>query len=246
MSRPLMNMDTLQGKVLPTIIILFAIATLLWITGRPSGAVPVKRHTILLIDQTDKLTERCLDHVADRVLHLPSREAGERLSVFYIHERSDVVITPLLSVLSQGAGGSRWTENIEIKLENFKKEVLEPLQAIADGLVNCPRSASSPIVETINKISTWSRFSADIPERNLIVYSDMLQHSNNCTDYDDDEIVFPGSPGCPEMKPMTGVNIDIRYIMRKDQWEKQTLEHQQQWVQRLEQAGARVTLERIN
>lgn len=203
-----------------------------------------RKHTVILIDQTDSLSERCVIRVRDMLEHLPERIGpGEMVSVFAVHANSDLTVSPLMSVRNPGRDANEWIENYRLKQEAFNKEFLDPISELAQGIGKRPDSPSSPIVETINRVAGWHMFSSDVPERKMIIFSDMLQNSFNCSDYRHSQVVVASSTGCPDFEPLEGVDVTIDYILRRNKSFLQTKKHRKKWINRFEEAGASVHFE---
>lgn len=248
--------DDIKRFVLPVLLItvcLFLLGGISWFTStqlpgpgeRPMPQSP-KSHTVILIDQTDKLSERCIIQLEELLASMPKTiKKGEMLSIFAIHSNSDITVTPLLSVYNPGLGSNEWIENLKMKRDTFIKDFMAPIVDFSKNITQRPTSPSSPIVETVNRIMRWEKFSAKTKRRKLIIYSDMLQNSINCSDYPHSDIVYKGSPGCPNLNSMNNVTVDIRYILRPKCYQMQTPSHQKQWVEMFRDSGATVTLERV-
>lgn len=249
------TIESIKRIVLPVLLIISSLFLLGWVTwfintrlpkpeNGPTPDVPAS-HTILLIDQTDTLSERCIIQLEQLLESMPKTiGTGEMLSIFSIHSDSDIAITPLLSVYNSGLGSNEWIENLKMKRDRFVKSFMAPIIDFSKSIRQRPASPSSPIIETVNRLLRWDKFSAKTRRRKLIIYSDMLQNSMNCSDYPTSTIVYEGSPGCPELRPMDRVRVDIRYIIRPERHALQTGEHRQTWLERFRRAGAAVTLDR--
>lgn len=248
------SFENIRNLALPVVLILFCAMLMIWVTWFVNTKVPDARveppdapraHTIVIIDQTDVLSERCMTQLDMLLQELPQTvKKGEMLSIFAISANSDLAVTPLLSVYNPGLGSNEWVENLRMKRKQFMDSFWTPIVNFSKELKQRPPSPTSPIVETVNRILKWKKFSALTPKRVMVIYSDMLQNSMNCSDYPTSTIVYEGAPGCPELRPMEGVRVDIRYIVRPKLHLLQTPEHQQRWREMFEKAGADVTIER--
>lgn len=240
----------MKDKVLPVLVILLALATIGGATAffesikkndAVASLVVPTSHTVILIDQTDTLSQRCVARLESMLKNLPETiKPGETVSVFAIHANSDIAVTPLLSVRNPGRDANEWIENYRLKHEAFDKEFLEPISEVSKGLGNRPTSSASPIIETVNRIAEWHKFCDKVGHRRMVVFSDMLQNSPNCSDYSTSKVVHPASTGCPELVPLTGVEVDINYVMRRNKTAIQTAAHRERWRNLFEKAGAEV------
>lgn len=239
-----------KGKVLPIALIIFSLSLfggLTWLVSTVTSdemneghnPTPPKSHTLLLVDQTDKLNKRCCIILKSLLEKLPEKiRVGEAVSIFSIYKDSDITITPLLYARNPGRKANEFIENVRHKQQVFQKEFLIPLQQSSNKTIGRAESPSSPILETINNIAGWHKFSPDIPKRKIIIYSDLLQNSVHCSDYNYSKVVHPSATGCPELCDLSNVEVEVYYILRKGKTHLQTPEHRQEWVDRFIKANA--------
>jgi hypothetical protein len=241
----------LKKVILPTAILIFAVCALTGLTWAINHytqkeddperiQAPPKKHTILLIDQTDTLNHRCCLILKKLLKDLPEEiKVNEAVSIFSIYQDSDITLTPILHVRNPGKNANEFIENVKYKREIFRKEFLNPLmQASSNSTLGRIKSPSSPIIETINNILSWHKFSSNIPSRKLIIYSDLLQNSVHCSDYPSQKIVRFKSAGCPEIGDLSNVDVEIYYILRAGKEHLQTPEHRDKWMNRFLTANA--------
>lgn len=246
--------NLLRDKVLPGLVMAIALGVILggsWLVktlpkGQESAAAKLvlpRKHTVVLIDQTDTLSSHCADQLETFLKELPdSMESGEMVSLFAVDANSDITVSPLLSEVNPGGNVNEWLENYRMKHELFEKEFVDPITEIAGEVKSRPDSPSSPIIETINRIATWHKFCDRVPVRRMVIYSDMLQNSRQCSDYNQSKVLHPASLGCPDLEPLWGVEVDLRYILRRGKSHLQTEAHRKNWIRRLRGAGAKVQL----
>ena len=241
------GIDILAKKIIPSIIIFIVIISLIVLTiffKKISGNEEItefipKSHTIILIDQTDKLSDRCTKQLKEIFDKLPETiKPKETISIFSIYNNSDITITPILSLTNPGKNANQWYENIKHKREVFEKEFLTPLIKTTNGVNTKQESISSPIIETINNLIEWHKFSCKIPNRKLIIFSDMLQNSSHCSDYPSSKIVHPISEGCPKLNNMDNIIVVVYYILRQDKKHLQTQKHKKRWEKLFSDANA--------
>lgn len=244
----------LKDKILPGLVMALALGVILggsWLVkslpkGQKTAAAKLalpRKHTVVLIDQTDTLSAHCATQLELYLKDLPeSMEPGEMVSLFAVDANSDITVSPLLSEVNPGSNVNEWLENYELKRQLFDKEFVKPITAIAGEVKSRPDSKTSPIIETINRIATWHKFSDKVSVRRMVIYSDMLQNSRHCSDYTHSKAVHPASLGCPDLEPLWGVDVDLRYILRRGKSHLQTDAHRKNWIRRLRSAGAKVKL----
>lgn len=243
--------NLMKSTILPVVMIVAALCAfggLTWAVNsytataqnHEESLIPPKKHTILLIDQTDKLNPHCCDLLQRLLNSLPEKiKSGEAVSIFSIYQDSDITITPILYVRNPGRNANEFIENVRHKQEVFRREFLVPLQETScNSTIGRIESPSSPIIETINNITSWHKFSNNIPDRKIIIYSDLLQNSVHCSDYKHSNIVRFQSEGCPKIGDLSNVDVEVYYILRKGKERLQTPEHRKKWVDRFIAANA--------
>ena len=165
----------------------------------PADREPL-RTTVLLLDTSDPLTPKLREELQRLVDELTGARGsgkdgflvapGEALIVYELTQ--DLAnIEPVIRVCNPGGDPDDWgirddlTKGQEIAIRRWKQFVaaVEPLFERTDT----PSQAYSPIIETLGVIvprhATSQRNSALAPPVHLILYSDLLQHSEHLSQY---------------------------------------------------------------
>jgi len=208
----------------------------------------VAKHTVLLIDQTDSLSDRCclqlqklIEQLADETL------VNDKLSIYTIEANSDIDFKAKFSSCNPGSYANEWLENVKLKIETYEKHFLNRIQSVESGVINAPVSDLSPIIETVNRVAEMEGFNHRVPNRKLIVFSDMLQNSYNCSDYPKckEKLVDPLAGGCPDLLSLANVEVAVYYVVRPELKHLQSQNHFDRWKYWLESVGATVSMRRI-
>ncbi len=139
---------------------------------------PLKDSVVVVVDTTDPLAPGEKQHFLD-VVHGARDQLPRfgKLSLLLLDPRHPFQPEERISLCNPGSPGQlgvlfhtpkhvaqRWTETFEA-----------PLEAVATELARSPRGAVSPIIETVVGVSWRQDFKATIPNRRLILISDMRQ-----------------------------------------------------------------------
>jgi hypothetical protein len=141
----------------------------------------IARSTAIVIDRSDDTPSQTLDEIVARTKRFVAEGAqeGELVSLFEISGASRTSLKPVFSGCVPQRDGNDLYENRRKIQRTFSDRFAKPLEA---ALATKPvRSDSSPISEAVIDLSASQYLSA--PANRLIVFSDMLQNSDNATLY---------------------------------------------------------------
>ena len=222
----------------------------------PRNKLP-ERTTILLLDTSDPLSEKQRGVFSRMVREMqePGGPAdfrvapGEALVVYELPQQfSD--IEPLVFVCNPGDRPDDWgwerelTEGKQLALAAWRRfrERVEPL-FVADDSVAEP---SSPILEFLGVViprHTPSARMATDTRTHLIVYSDLLQHSQALSHYGayPDAEAIPRTTGLRHLRTdLTGVEVSLYRLERSRDSRWQTTEHYYWWTKLVQAFGGMV------
>lgn len=148
--------------------------------GRSCPATIV-RSTAIVIDRSDDTPSQTLDEILARTKRFVAEGAqeGELVSLFEVSGTSRTSLKPVFSACVPQRDGNDLYENRRKIQRTFTERFAGPLDA---ALAAKPvRSESSPISEAVIDLSASQYLSA--PTNRLIVFSDMLQNSDNASLY---------------------------------------------------------------
>lgn len=216
--------------------------------GCAVGAAVQDAHTIVLIDQTDRLSDEELVYVKALILR--------EYLLLNIHDRFTIrglkapggadetqANTPHLSRcrVQVGSEADPFTQSALIIDERFKKLVGSGLAAVIDGLRNVPRSDTSPLIETIDSLTGGVEFSSTEQKRRLVIVSDMVQNTARLSQYRPDGQSFVFDPAnVPGAKySLAGMQVRVHYVVRDDLKNVQTFDHRRFWTAYFNGSGAK-------
>jgi hypothetical protein len=141
----------------------------------------IARSTAIVIDRSDDTPAQTLNEVLARTKRFVAETAqqGELVSLFEISGTSRTSLKPVFSACVPQRDGNDIYENRRKIQRTFSERFSKPLES---ALAAEPtKSDSSPISEAVIDLSASEYLSA--PANRLIVFSDMLQNSDNATLY---------------------------------------------------------------
>ena len=213
--------------------------------GCVRGQLVPPAHTVVLIDQTDSLGQRQIDYVKTLILLEYDRlQPGERLTVRPIDENPDSSAREFSRCrVRRGADVLGIGANPEMIEADFRRIVGNPLNNYLNSLAEAPTAEVSPILETIASALDSPDFGANVPERRLIVISDMAQHSPLADQYARPQALAL-RPDSRELlhRDLSGVDVRVHYIRRPSLVGLQNAAHREFWTRWLRSEGADVQL----
>lgn len=208
------------------------------VTGCPVGALPLA-HTVIIVDQSDRYSPRQIYYAQSVILLEYDRLLpGERLTVVGLSPNPDLPQRILSKCrLRRGSDVVGFVTNPMMVEETFNRVVGHELSSFTRELATTETAPRSPIMETITAMLDSIDFSAGVPNRRLVLISDMAQFSD-----------FPGSPrishypnsGHVEFglrddarhrfrRDMSGLVVRVHYLRRDSLAAIQTPEHEAFW-----------------
>jgi hypothetical protein len=143
-----------------------------------AGEVPP--HVAVVIDKTDLYSPEQAFGIEQLVLDSRDQlEIGERLTLFELDARGELVNTNDFSLCNPGRGDQinplyRNPQRVEARYQALFEG---PLQAALADLVEPKESPASPILESLARLALTPNFDDTIPAREIVLVSDMLQNS---------------------------------------------------------------------
>ncbi|OYU37300.1 hypothetical protein [Novosphingobium sp. PASSN1] len=178
-----------QGIILIAGVILVALGMVAfnaYLSGRPrpderNCVAPVTAKTVFVIDQSDAIPEQTASEMRSRAMKTVAEvvQANELVSVFVITEQSRTKLLPVFSACKPQQDGSELTENVKAIQRRFTENFQKPFEAAL--AVAAKKSEASPLGEAIIDLSLSDSLRAG--KSRLVLYSDMMQHSENSSLY---------------------------------------------------------------
>ncbi|MBM3359649.1 MAG: hypothetical protein FJY54_18255 [Betaproteobacteria bacterium] len=209
-----------------------------------SGPVSV---TAVLIDGTDVLSavqQASVQLELESVrTHVPQYA---RLEVYSIGSTDERLITPEFrkcNPLGPAGEQDKWTGNRKFAAAKWNQVFGAPLQAVFDRMIPGSEDSSSPIMQSIQSVAltAFGRITDPTIEHNLIIVSDMLEHSEASSHYKGvpDFEEFRSSPAYAKVRAeLDGVMVTILYVRRDTGNNVQGAEHIAFWQRYFADQGA--------
>lgn len=142
----------------------------------PSG------HLAILVDTTDPLTLSQLQ-TARQIIELEIARAEDftRVSFSTVSPDSDVRQSAFFSLCKPPTGkdANQLTENPTVIQERFRDDFERPLRTALDDLMGIGEAPSSPIMEALQEfVSSIPGFNVTVARRDVIMMTDLMQHSD--------------------------------------------------------------------
>ena len=231
-----------------------AVGALLWVSRTPAldeqtgcgrADLTPPAHTVVLIDQTDRLTRTQINYVKLLIQSEYQRLSPQaKLTVRTISSDPDRGVREFARCrVRRGTEVSGVTDNPDMIEDAFKRIVGNALNGYLNDLENAPTAEASPIVETVAAVADAADFGRNVPERRLVIVSDMAQHSPALNQYAEPGVYRVG----PEVRQvfgreLEGVDVRIHYVIRPTLARLQTRSHREFWTDWFRSEGADVRL----
>ena len=218
---------------------------------REDGVVP--RETVLLIDATDSYSESQRDQVLFKINeYIDDSLEYERLTLYALNEDPDTFL-PTFSICNPGDGGdaSEWTENKKQLARTWETRFKNELTEAINPLVGQNSAENSPIIEMLKFVGIRTFLESKSSERRIILVSDMMEHTERYSHYDD-PINFKQIENTPfeiSIRPnLPNVEVDVLYLYRPELAGYQNLGHIEEfWSPLISVSGGKLTnASRIN
>jgi len=178
---------------------------------------PLQAHVLILVDRTDPLTP--LQSVIFRKLLLRERDAlppHAKLSVFTVTDTTGVVEDQRFSMCSPGHGddANLLYENPRQVQQFFERRFEEPLDQVILDLTEAGVAPQSPIYQSLLKVLRLPGFTRRIPQRRLILLSDLMEHTEAFSHYNTSKFeVMLTLP--PFLAPLDLDRVDLQVYYRE-------------------------------
>lgn len=188
------------------------------------------KRTAILIDTTDSLSrdqsfylKKKLDEIVE------TAELYQRFDVYYLNASSEE-LAAAISVCNPGDGRDKSTldSNPRRLKERWREEFFDKVAALFSDLENVPTAEQSPIIEGMKYVSIDAFVSSKSSSKELIVVSDLLQHSSlfshYTSSYNENE-VNSNSNLKSSLPYLDAVSVKFMYVVRPAYRQLQTNKH---------------------
>jgi hypothetical protein len=213
------------------------------LTGCPTGNTAPQAHTIILIDETDRLPPSELKFVKDLIMTeyrwLPLMG---RLTIRNIVADPDGSEDITICRIAEGSSTGGLIDNDRAIRERFDKIVGGRLESLFDDLKKAPVQDASPIMETMAETIDRSDFGSNVRARRLVVLSDFAQHSDLFSMYSDRgrrAKSLPESASEELDRDLAGIDVRLQYVRRRSLAGLQGGDHKRFWKAYVADQGAK-------
>lgn len=207
----------------------------------------VKGHLLFVIDRTDPLSPSKHRAIVNEIkLMIQQVEQGYRISVYEIDAKNMKGLSePVYSECKPRSGkdADPLTENPQLLARKYEENFVQPLETVLERYSGGEEQPRSPIIESLIDVVHIEDFGSGVPNRKLVLFSDMLQHSSLLSHYSGGPSFERGKskPGFTQMIPhLPGVEVTVFYMLRDTPRVRalQSNEHVRFWVDLFDAAGA--------
>ena len=195
-------------------------------------------HTLIILDRTDPIPPNKYRAIANTIwTTVREMSVGEKLTICEIDSKYMRGLSqPIFSkcVPRDGSQADPFTENAKLLEAKYKKTFQEPLERTIAKYQMELEQPRSPIIESIMDCSDIKDFGAGTARRKLILFSDLLQHTKEFSQYRHIKPFNEISKTILKHKVpnLNNVEIYIYYLIQTNDKGKlyQTNEHVQFWI----------------
>lgn len=205
--------------------------------------------TTIVIDTTDALTRTERAQILQEVERIRDRTpTTSLLEVYRISDRSSDTVAPLLALCNPGDGEdlNELYQNPVLARERWNTEFRERLETALLEILDAPSVPQSPLMESLRALSAEqiNRPEFDTSEKRLVVFSDLLQHTSQYSQYTTPNQTFDAFKATGRFEgfqaDLRGVSVSIFYITRARTRRLQNMEHVEFWTGYFDACGASV------
>ena len=175
-----------------------------------------RKHLAILIDTTDPLKLTHLQRTKQIIdTKIKSVQVGTRVSFSTVNPDSGIRESAFFSICKPPSAEdtSYVSENRRLVQEKYEKEFKRPVEYTLSRLLTIPEAPSSPIMEALQEFaSRIPEFTTTDRPRELVIMSDLLQHSDSFSFYRGGTWRTFSDAGGPERFGLAFKNVDITIL----------------------------------
>ncbi len=208
-----------------------------------------KEITVVLVDHTDKINIIQQTSIENRLWdEVKGTTKNSLIKVFDVGKVIDKVLVPEISLCNPGdeLSVNEITGNKEFTKKHFENKFKEPINKILKRIIDSKIANESPIMESIQSVVVTSFIgnTSKDAKKKLIIVSDILQHSKEFSLYKEipDFEQYKNSSHWKSVRSnMSGVEVEIFFLHRKEASAIQTSKLRDFWINFFESQGATVS-----
>lgn len=204
-------------------------------------------HTIIVLDKTDSLNNNQQRFVMNFMnTRMDKLMPDEKLSIFLLTEHTCIAPEPIFSKCNPGNGetANPLYQNPQKIKTRFDDLFAGPLQKAVEQSLSDNIDSQSPILEMIRELSLRDDFNETVPNRTLIIISDMMHHTANYSHYRNSmnyQMFLKRSYADEVMSDLHSVDVQFVYLLRNRLGRLQGKRHLLFWEEYLHAMGADLT-----
>jgi hypothetical protein len=209
---------------------------------------PIAGHTVVIVDRTDVWSPAIGATLAE-IVETAQRNTEQYQKFSIVSLDADQSVRPLFSACNPGAP-TLWSDlyrGRRYTARDFEDKFVGAADSIAQELRRPSEASTSPIIEYVHRWLGADDFNADVPNRRLVLISDLRQHSPLYSVYAprDGEQLAPIVED--QFGPAAqGVNFDIYFIAHGRDHNVSEDEVHAAWNEAFRSLGANYTWRQIN
>lgn len=184
-------------------------------------------HTAVIIDKTDEYSAEQAALIASVIRRTRERlDTGERFTIFELDARGQFDPRGEFSLCNPGRGSqvNPLFRNPKMIEARYTELFEAPLDTVLEDLITPKEAPASPILEAVARLSQTEMFSDDVPRRQVILISDMLQNSEIFSAYGGGGEMPEGIASASDVSrriedrfgdALRGVDLEVRLIPRE-------------------------------
>lgn len=175
---------------------------------------PVAGHTLVIVDRTDRWSPAVGETLTDLIARA-QKETPQHAKFSIVALDSELSTRPVFSVCNPGEP-TFWTDlyrGRRYTREDFDNKFLGAAERVVAEIRAPAEARASPIVEYVHRWLGRDDFNAGVPERKLILISDMRQNSPQLSVYTQFDEANLAQLVSREFEPASdGVRFDVYFI----------------------------------
>lgn len=210
----------------------------------PEG-LAVDAHTIILVDATDNIKTGDLNLLRQRVTGIGDElDMYAKFSMFELSgdDTGQPRLTEVFSLCNPGRSDQVDTRSNSKRRARyrFKERFQEPLETSLETLAGLQEGQSTPLLESLQRLTLRPDFDSDVANRELLIVSDLLHHtpefSQYASNYSYDTLRDASTPAI--VSDLRGVDVEVFYVRRDGLSGLQSVKHRSFWKDYFTSSGA--------
>lgn len=176
--------------------------------------------SIILFDKTGGFSEnqrRILEKAVEK--EISELDDGERLAIYEIDpQKMNGLSEPLFDKCKprDGSDADALLENDRLMKKAFTKQFADIVADVTDKMISADSAKTSPILESLQDISSISVLNNSVKLERIIIISDLLQHTNELSFYRNSPDTHPTTSIQAQIPDLFGIDIQVYWLLRNN------------------------------